>query len=215
MGERMASKQLQNQTSINIPELLDSLTDRFAERIGNGGSKLDTRLSRMEDIQTGIKEDIVSLKVSTGILTDSVKDIRSDIGSLNVQVTQVAKKADEPCPFHAGISSAASTVPMVTKDVAVIQSEYLGLCRRIDTFMGVVDVTRKQDQENHEQTQKQLTDIQKDVESLKRGDRDNSKIVTYFIMGAVGIVFSILGTLTTLHFTNNTQSNPPSIGAKP
>lgn len=200
------ARKLQDRTSTDseiLERTLSTFVDKLAEKIGNGGTKLDERLTKIAELQQQNREETIQVREKVQNLHDVVmEDIKPSIKRLDDQIQHVEYNVGKPCAFHETITKQLTKLSELELKYTELQQKHNNLKEQVENSERrvVADIAGLGNKLSSE-----ISSLKIDVESVKRDSsqiktslevvsesgKDTKQWTKYIVTSVVSMVFAV------------------------
>lgn len=218
----MASKRQQASAPslIDQTELVEAVVSKLADRLGNGGTKLDTRLTEIAQCQQEMREDSIRVAGKLDEVSRVVGEIKPTLSTMTTRIHEVERNMGKPCPFHdmtvkqvEGLSELQKQHTATELKVAELSQKHSGLAEMQAAFGARMGADVSAIQSSIGAIRTEVGQLTTTVGALSATGSDTKDWVKYFIIALLTITFTILTNVVT-NWVRGDDSHPTSTKTK-
>lgn len=202
----MAKTRLQAlaQSSIDTTALVESVVDKLAERLGNGGTKLDTRLTEISQCQQDMREDSIRNAGKLDEMSRAVGEIKPTLATMSSRICEVERNIGKPCPFHDmtvkqvdGLVELQKQHTVTELKVAELSQKHSGMNEMQASFSARMGADVSAIQSSIGAIRTEVGQLTTTVSTLSATGSDTKDWVKYLIIAVLAITFSVITNVIT------------------
>lgn len=194
---------------IDTASIVSAVVDQLADRLGNGGTKLDSRLTEIAKCQQDMREDSIRVSGKLDEVSRQVSEIKPTLSAMTSRMQEVEKSIGKPCPFHEMTVKQTEGIADLQRAHAVTEARLTELSNKQSSLseMQTAIAARMGADVNSIQTSTgalrvEVGQLSSKVDSLKESGGDTKEWVKYLIIALISIVFSVI-TAKVIGWTSN------------
>jgi len=185
--------------SIDVAEIVHSVVSQLSEKLGNGGTKLDERLSEINQAQHDSREESIRLGAKLEEVGRAVGEIKPSISALGTRIQEVERNVGKPCPFHdltvrqvEGVAGLQKQCAATDLKLAELSQKHVGLTDMHTATTTRIGLDIAGIQSSIGSLGAQVNGLTAAVTTLKDTGGETKDWVKYIIISVMTVVFTVL-----------------------
>lgn len=198
----------------DIDEVVRGVVAKLTDQLGNGGTKLDDRLTEITTSLQDAKEEAIRSGAKLDEVGRVVGEIKPSISALGSRIQEVERNVGKPCPFHdltvrqvEGVAGLQKQCAATELKLAELSQKHVGLTDLHTATVSRVSTDITTLQGSIGGLSDKVGSLTNAVTAMRDSGSDTKDWVKYIIISIMTVVFTML-TVKLVEWVSPSQYSP-------